>query len=148
MGPRNWLSATAVALAAMAVMAGTGVASTAATAPMKKVPANMVFLELGANKTTGSCLWTIGVEFGTTAGAKSYLVTYWDGYYHRVTTVTLTPAQFQDKTLGKGQLPAGMHYVAATGGSYSPPTNCHRMNFSDEKKRFNQGAKAWGVLTK
>mgnify|MGYP002136637869 CR=1 FL=1 len=73
---------------------------------------------------------------------------FFPGYYQHVTTVTLTPAQFQDKTLRKGQLPAGMHYVAATGGSYSPPTNCHRMDFSGEKTRFNKGAKAWGVLTK
>ena len=148
METRNWLSAIAVALAGMGLMVDTAVASTAATAPMKKVPAKMVFLELGASKTTDSCLWTVGVEFGTIPGAKSYLVTYWDGYYQHVTTVNLTPAQFQDKTLRKGQLPAGMHYVGATGGSYTPPTNCHRMDFSGEKKRFNKGAKAWGVLTK
>ena len=145
---RNWLGAIAVALSGIAVIAGTAVASTAATASTKKVPARMVFLELGANKTVGACLWTVGVEFGNAPGAKSYLVTYWDGYYQHLTKVTLTTAQLQDKTLRKGQLPVGMHYVAATGGSYSPPTNCHRMDFSGEKKRFNKGANAWGVLTK
>ena len=86
-------------------------------------------------------------RFGTAPGAKSYPVTYWDGYIQRVTKVTLTRAQFQDKTLRKGQLPAGMHFVAATGGRYSPPANCHRMDFYGEKSRFNKGAKAWGVFT-
>ena len=148
MEARNWLRAIAGALAGVAVLAATAVASTAAPAVMKKVPAKMVFLELGPNKAAGACLWTVGVEFGTAPGAKSYLVTYWDGYYQRVTKVTLTRAQFQDKTLRKGQLPAGMHFVAATGGSYSPPANCHRMDFSGEKSRFNKGAKAWGVFTK
>jgi hypothetical protein len=98
----------------------------------QKVPAQFVF---EANNSDSSCTWGIGVQFQAVAGATSYVVNYFDGYYKRLISTTVAPEQLTHDPAGKGVL-----YLGVTGGGYSPPCSSDSGD-PTEGGRFSKGAK-------
>ena len=84
---------------------------------MQKVPAHFVYVINNSNDNCGS---GIGIDFPDVAGATSYFVTYWDGYYKQVETTTVTPKQLGTDP-SAGSVPKGTLFLGVTGGWHSPP---------------------------
>jgi hypothetical protein len=124
-------------LLCLAVLAALGSVPSASAASKKvKISANFVYV-------TGECTWGIGIRFPLMRGAESYLVEYYDGYWKRLITTSLTP----DKTNGDPSAPKGTGFAGITGGSHSPPCNDEPGDPSGGG-RFSRGAKAWALFKK
>jgi hypothetical protein len=152
-GPREWARGGVLRLSSLLALALLAVASGAAARPMAgpggglvkhKVGAQFAYLELGLVKSVGNCSWTVGIVFGNAAGAGQYLIQFNDPFQGGPVNKVITKAGFQDSLIPKSNLPGGSHFLAVTGGAYSPP--CGRMNFAGERQRFQKGAQAWALF--
>ena len=152
--PRERLRGGVLGLSSVLALALLAVVSGAAARPMagpggglvkQKVGAYFVYLELGLVKSVGNCSWTVGIVFGNASGAGEYMIQFNDPFQGGPVNKVITPAEFQDSLIPKSNLPGGSHFLAVTGGAYSPP--CGRMNFAGERQRFQKGAQAWGLFS-
>lgn len=123
---------------ALVLTVGLAAAPADAVAKRVKVSAHFYYVSDDANN---NCTWGIGIAFPKVAGASSYLVRYWDGYYGRVIESTVALGQLgTDPEQGKGTLLLGV-----TGGGYSPPCESGAGDPTGGG-RFSKGAKAWALF--
>ena len=127
------------------------VPATAATGP-KMVRVGAHFFYVQQTLVPNGCAWGIGIVFGSVPGAASYLVTYWDGYYKRVESATISAGQLVPATFHKNAkiwpkepIAAGSHQLGVTGGTNSDDCGTAAGD-PTEGGRFSKGAKAYAVF--
>jgi hypothetical protein len=126
----------AAALIVVPVLLAAAQPAAASTERRLRVPAHFAYVYDNSN----GCTWGIGVEFTAVAGATSYQITYWDGYWKQVITGVATLAQLTEDHENPGSLFSGV-----TGGGYSPPCQGGGSD-PTENGRFNKGATVYALF--
>ena len=134
-------SAPALAVFATFALLGVGPA-VAAAGPTKQVKtsATLTYWQMAGDPS--GCLSGIGVVVGPVAGAKSYVVSYYDGYYKMQESQAVTRKQLVE---GGTQTGLGGLFFGITGGGGSLPCN-DGPGDATEGGRFSKGAKAVAIV--